>query len=146
MKPLSLLTVCFLVLASTNAFAIRCNSKVVGKGDTQYQFLKVCGEPDFVRKKTVYITDSVVSHGKARGGYHSHDKEIKRPQVVTYDVGTVVSRGQNSAEVEYRHERERAIEIEYWIYDFGPNRLVQEVKFVDGVARAINNQGYGSSR
>ena len=35
---------------------------------------------------------------------------------------------------------------DYWVYDFGPNRYTQVVKFIDGKVNRIKTSGKGGSR
>lgn len=140
------------VLLSFDAQAIRCNNKVVGKGDNQYRFQKLCGRPDFVQRQVVYVTDSITAKQYGNMRYHSHEEDqnqatgidIQPINVPNVGHGHLVSNTRRSHDVvEVSHEHERQVIIETWTYDFGSNRLVQEVRFVDGVAVSIRNRGYG---
>jgi hypothetical protein len=33
--------------------------------------------------------------------------------------------------------------VEYWVYNLGPNRLMQRVRFIDGVVVEVESLGYG---
>jgi hypothetical protein len=35
------------------------------------------------------------------------------------------------------------IEIEIWIYNFGPNKLMEKIRFEDGIVADIQSMGYG---
>jgi Protein of unknown function (DUF2845) len=35
------------------------------------------------------------------------------------------------------------IPVEFWVYNFGPNRLMQRLRFVDGEVEEIESLGYG---
>ncbi len=35
------------------------------------------------------------------------------------------------------------IQVELWIYNFGPDRLMQRIRFEDGVVVSIQSMGYG---
>jgi Protein of unknown function (DUF2845) len=35
------------------------------------------------------------------------------------------------------------IQLEFWIYNFGPNKLMQRVHFEDGIVTRIESLGYG---
>lgn len=148
MKFFAVVLALFTLTYASAADAMRCKNKVVERGDNQYRFLKLCGEPAFVQKKVVYVSDSVsLRHGE-RGRYHTHDNlDSTEGYSTTRHNQKRHYRQANKgySEVEVRHEHERTIEIEIWTYDFGSNRLVQEVKFVDGVAKSIRNRGYGTS-
>jgi hypothetical protein len=148
---LSLVTLVLLLSSAAWAGSLRCESKVISIGDSQYKFLKLCGEPNFVKKRVVYQTQSIASKHVDKGTYHSHDEQ--HPSAKQLDNNYVAGyRNTNNAkrvghnEVEHRHTQEQQIEIEKWTYDFGSNRLLQEVRFVDGVAVKISSRGYGFSR
>jgi hypothetical protein len=155
MKPAQLFIIVLSVLFtySASASGLRCNSKVIKTGDSQYKFFRLCGEPAYVEKKVVYLSSSVSSKRSGEGRYHTHDEKQgshqktlgKKHNSRANGFTTTQYRRGNSAD-EIRHEREEEVLIEHWTYDFGPNRLVQKVRFVDGVATTISNQGYGYAR
>ena len=93
-----------MLLAAGPAEALRCGSKVVSLGDTQYQVRQRCGEPDDVTRRWVTVYQRV-----------SPDREV------AVDV-----------------------EVVEWLYDFGRNRLVTHLRFVDGVLEREWTDGYGS--
>ena len=101
-----------LLLISSSATAIRCNSRLAEVGDPAYQFIKLCGQPDYVTQRTIYRSKGVHSKPGLQNGYYA---QVEQP-----------------------------IHLEEWIYDFGPNRLMQKVIFIDGVASKITSLGYGS--
>ncbi|WP_168204049.1 DUF2845 domain-containing protein [Aliikangiella coralliicola] len=137
------------LLFANSASAIRCNSKLANKGDSQYKFLKLCGEPDFVEKSVVYRTASISSKHKHKWEYHTHDDdshESDNQRTGKYHYQKYVGYRSASSQTEISHEDEQEIQIEEWTYDFGPRRLVQKVRFVDGIAVEITSLGYGFSR
>ncbi len=155
MKPiqLSIIVLSLLFTYSASATGLRCNSKVIKTGDSQYKFFRLCGEPAFAEKKVVYLSSSVSSKRSGEPKYHSHDEKQgghqktfgnKHRSKAQGFTTTQYRRGHSVAEI--RHEREEEVLIEHWTYDFGPNRLVQRIRFVDGVATHITNQGYGYAR
>jgi hypothetical protein len=130
-----------------SAAPLRCNNKLVQKGDGQYKFLKLCGEPDFVKRSILYRSNSISakhyhSHDPQSVHYMSHDKKHQSRQ----HGSTRGNKSYDRYSVEYSHTEEQQIEIENWTYNFGSSRLLQEVRFVDGVAVKISNRGYGFSR
>lgn len=38
-----------------------------------------------------------------------------------------------------------SVTVETWVYDFGPQRLMQQLVFEDGTLRAIDTLGYGTA-
>jgi hypothetical protein len=149
----SLILFVLLFTHSAMASGLRCNSKVIKTGDSQYKFSRLCGEPAYVDKKVMYLSSSVSSKHSGKGRYHTHDEQsashqktyAKQYNARVQGFTTTQYRTGNS-ESEIRHEREEEVLIEHWTYDFGPNRLVQRIRFVDGVAVTISNQGYGYAR
>lgn len=153
MKILSIGLVLIFLVVSESAFAIRCNNKVVSKGDSQYRFYKLCGEPDFVQKKVMYISNSITARHSDAPRYHSHEEltptvEHQQHHLNSPSTGQTVKHSAKKHlgrdTLEYRHKNEKEVQIETWTYDFGSNRLVQEIRFVDGVAVSIKNRGYGT--
>ena len=94
------------LMCAQSASALRCGSKVVGAGDSQYLVRQRCGEPDDISRRWITVYQRV-----------SADREV------AVDV-----------------------EVIEWIYDFGPNRLVTYLRFVDGELREEWTDGYGTVR
>ncbi|NQZ08955.1 MAG: DUF2845 domain-containing protein [Algicola sp.] len=145
----SLILFVLLLTHSAMASGLRCNSKVIKTGDSQYKFFRLCGEPAYVDKKVVYLSSSVSAKRSGKPRYHTHDEQQGSHQKAYRNRAqgyTTTQYRRGNSEAEIRHEREEEVLIEHWTYDFGPNRLVQKIRFVDGVATTISNQGYGYAR
>lgn len=157
MKFSQLLFAIALLSFASSASAIRCKSKLALTGDSMYKFQKVCGLPDFIDKRAAYTSNSLSSRrigrahrsqGKANSDItnfinqrSSHLRSLKSNDYVRDNVYN--DRDNHHREVELRHETVREIQIEEWIYNFGPRRLIQKVTFIDGIAVRIESQGYG---
>jgi Protein of unknown function (DUF2845) len=59
----------------------------------------------------------------------THSTVIKRP--------TFVFRGR------LYHGDEAAVEVENWTYNFGPNKFMRRVRFVDGIVEDVETLDYG---
>lgn len=151
MKTVKILVSLVILTFSYESLALRCNSKIVAVGDSTYKFFSLCGEPDFVEKRTAYRKRSVTERHIIFDEY-----PIKRASKTGYDARRSVSsrahslnrinKNQNEYPLEYTAEEIEEVQIEEWIYDFGPHRLVQQVVFLNGVAIKINDLGYGVNK
>ncbi|MBN2468874.1 MAG: DUF2845 domain-containing protein [Deltaproteobacteria bacterium] len=113
--PFVLPIVIVLVLAAGGtSFALRCKGRLVSEGDTKFDVIVKCGEPVWVEKRTVTRIEKL------------HD----RPYFHKYYGGrssTVVV----------------PVEIEEWMYNFGPRRFIQILRFENGRLVEIETGGYG---
>lgn len=111
------LVVCFPLAAG--AQSLRCGKALIGEGTTQAEVATRCGQPSQINRQTLY------SEGAAAlpGG----------PPTAT---GLPVLPG-----VAARSGSEAAVET--WIYNFGPSRLMQSIRFENGVVVKIESLGYG---
>ena len=150
MKTPQFLLFIVLTLFATSASAIRCNSRLALKGDSMYKFISVCGEPEFKRSSVVYETEkssiksrshSSASSVKSRENRSSFDELIRLGAEYVESPKKEKRRGHDIVETSL--EVERSIEVEEWFYNFGANRLVQKVTFIDGVAVKVESEGYG---
>lgn len=107
----------FLMIAISSAYALRCGGRIVSVGDTPMQVVDKCGRPDHIetRQETRYIQDS---------RYHKHNRSKgwqKPPYLAT-----------------------ETIQIEEWIYNFGPTRFMRHLIFMTGRLEKIEigDKGY----
>nr|WP_281284245.1 DUF2845 domain-containing protein [Exilibacterium tricleocarpae] len=95
---------------------MRCGVKLVSKGDSQFKVYKICGEPDFVEKRSVYRS------GLPNARYSdTHKRE----------------------ELLWHQRSYEEVRVEEWTYNFGPNRFIRRVRFENGVVVKIDVQGRG---
>lgn len=109
--------------ASTPALAFRCHSHLVKDGDPQARVLQLCGEPASTQRHVVYrsgITAPFVN-GEARPG----DRPAIRNELLLAERSLV------------------EIVVEDWIYNLGPHRLMQRVRFENGIVTDIDYLDYG---
>jgi hypothetical protein len=82
----------------------RCESgRIVSRGDHSYEVRKNCGDPDHVARRT-------------------ETRKVKY-RIIRWVQGVAE---------EATEEREVEVQIDEWVYDMGPNRLVRFVSFENG--------------
>lgn len=95
------------LLGSAAAEAMRCGSRIIGRGDHAAKLLDFCGEPSSVRSRLAQRTP-----GSARG-------QMLLPGFI------------------------EEVWIEEWTYNFGPYKLMRQVRLENGVVTEIRHLGYG---
>ena len=89
------------------ADTLRCGRKLVQVGDSRYEVLAACGEPDDVQRwvelRSIHSREFVPCHGEQRGAQCS------------------AVRG-----------RTVEVQVEHWLYDFGRLRFMQHLAFEQG--------------
>ncbi len=114
------------LIQPSHASTIFCGNDLVDLGDHLIEVLAKCGRPAYVEERVIYKVKKI---------------ELKAPRVrrdlhAPRDVNA--RRG-----VRVQKETHLPISAETWLYNFGPNRLMREVWFVDGRVRKIRSLGYG---
>jgi hypothetical protein len=129
MYRLMMLFACFVLISASSADAFRCGSRVVSDGDYKAEVLYKCGEPQLVEEYLIYqtIVEDLISH---RRTIQSHQVPIFGTQEV-YEIPP----GHTLLKTPIR--------VEDWTYNFGPNRLMQRLRFVQGRLKEIQAMGYG---
>jgi hypothetical protein len=107
---------------TAQALGFRCNSYVIDVGMHKMEVLKKCGNPA--------TRDQRVERRRI-GVRQSTGNQVLSP---------VTMQGDRNA-VDY--EREIEIQIEEWLYNFGPQRFMQLLTFEDGRLKQIQDLGYG---
>lgn len=104
-----------LLLQPAYAFSsMRCGKELVGYGDHAIEVLAKCGEPDHVEERVIYHVKKIdYQRPHARRDAHIQ-KEVHVP-----------------------------VQTETWVYNFGPNRFMQEARFVDGRLKKVRTLGRG---
>ena len=112
------LVIIFSFVSAEGAHALRCKGRLVFHGDSKFEVLATCGEPAWIEKRTIERIGrrdyGVCSNKDSDRGYSGN------PSV------TVVP-----------------IEVEEWLYNFGPHRLLQILRFENGVLVDIEDGDYG---
>ena len=102
------------------SFALRCGTRLVSIGDTRFEVLQKCGEPDFV--------------------------EAWEEELIQRDFG--IRRQFDSESRRYTWYREpflvkEQVKIEEWTYNLGPTRFVRYLRFENGVLTDIRTGDKG---
>jgi hypothetical protein len=95
--------------------SLRCGEKLITIGTAQVEVAARCGQPTQIEHQTIYGEKAAV--GAAPPGM------IPLPPVGAR-AGTETS-------------------VELWTYNFGPTRLMQRIRFENGVVTQIESLGYG---
>ena len=107
-----------LYAASGESDAFRCGSWVISQGDTKFEVLSKCGDPDFVEYwEQVRIR-----------------RDYGRPRVYEDDYGRTYE--------EPRYVKEY-VDVEEWTYNFGPRKFIRYLRFENGKLRRIRTGDYG---
>jgi Protein of unknown function (DUF2845) len=102
---------------SAGADSLRCGDALVGEGATQAEVAARCGRPSQINHQTLYSEGAAAQPGGA-------------PPGLPAPPGLLTRSGDETA-------------AETWIYNFGPDRLMQSVRFENGVVVRIESLGYG---
>jgi Protein of unknown function (DUF2845) len=111
------LVMCFSMSAA--AESLRCGEALIAEGTTQAEVAARCGQPSQIQRQTLYSEGAAALPGGAPPG--------SGPPVLP---GIVTRSGSEMA-------------VETWIYNFGPDRLMQSIRFENGVVVKIESLGYG---
>ena len=114
-----LLASCML-LANFAVAGIRCGTQVINEGDSSHYVERECGPPEYKQQRSGVTTSGV------EGSSSVSDRNYLSSQSLQQYL-------------EYSEQ----VSIEEWIYNFGPNRLMQKVTFLNGRVFSIQSEGYG---
>ena len=117
-----------LMLLPVSASAMRCGSALINKGDSQAKVLARCGEP---------ATRS--SRHALRSGTYARVTGI-RIDGATGDESLTATRSESGRHYVYGSSE---VLIEAWVYNFGPNQLMRQVTFANGIVEDVKTLGYG---
>jgi len=106
------------MLLAPSAWAFRCNSYIIDPGMPKFEVQRKCGQPSNKEQRI--------------------DRRIVRIRVPA-PAGPNLPPG---SQVEI--EREVQVQVEEWIYNFGPNQFMQLLVFEDGRLMSVKDIGYGS--
>ena len=119
-KKLVIITIANLFLAIlmlSPAYALRCGGRIVSPGDTSMQVVEICGQPDQIetREETHYIKDYRYHKDYRSKGWR------RSPFLIS-----------------------KTIQIEEWIYNFGPTQFMRHLIFMSGRLEKIEtgDKGY----
>ena len=104
---------------SAMAGSLQCGEPLIGEGTNQAEVTARCGQPYQVNRQTLYSEGAAALPGGPLAG--------NGLPVLPAPVGRSGSE----------------TPVETWIYNFGPNRLMQSIRFDNGVVVKIESLGYG---
>ena len=105
------------VLASNDAWALRCGNKLIKIGMPETRVIELCGEPAAV-----------------------HDLGfVLRPYIIKVPAGDFGIRGTRRVYGGYHQE----LLVRELVFNFGPHRLMRTMRFEGGRLRSIETAGYG---
>jgi hypothetical protein len=106
--------------SEAQADGMRCGRRLVSSGDSLYRVRSVCGEPDDAQRRVVTQT------------------ERRRVRVPCGERRT-------ESRCERTEEYSRDVVVDEWTYDFGEQRFIRYLTFVDGRLESVSTGSYGSS-
>jgi hypothetical protein len=114
---------CLLAAPAAWADGMYCGSRLISAGDTLYQVRSVCGEPDDAQRR---IETRTVRH-RVRVPCNRNES------------------GSNEAgKCERTVERSSDVVVDDWTYDFGRQRFIRFLTFLDGRLASVQTGSYGS--
>lgn len=124
MKPKYLLALALALPLTANA--AYCNNRLVSTGDHMAKVLALCGEPTSVSRHVVYQTYQY-GHGLVPAAPRAKPTHLAGQGIVTVQSW----------------QQTIAVEVEEWLFNFGPDRFSQRMIFVDGYLKRIDTESYG---
>lgn len=100
---------------------MRCGSMLVNKGDAQAKVLRYCGDP---ANKTSRYAIMPGTYPPKRSGTTINGKEV-------------------SGSDRYYAYGSSEVLVEEWTYNFGPNKLMRLVRFINGIVDEVKTLDYG---
>lgn len=113
----ALFTAWSLFSAPAAAEGMSCGNRLISKGDSLYQVRSVCGEPDDAQRRVETRTERRRVRVPCRHGA-----------------------GQCESTVEHTSD----VVVDEWTYDFGRQRFIRYLTFVDGRLYTVHTGSYGS--
>lgn len=109
--------------ASSVSAGIRCGTQLVNEGDSSMYVESICGAPEVKQQRSIFVTH----------GIEANSEQLHRRSMSHRSIRSIHGYVETTEE----------IVIDEWLYNFGPNRLVQEVVFKDDRVISIKSKGYG---
>jgi hypothetical protein len=124
-----------LAFSASPAFALRCGSQLVLEGQSTYQVAQKCGQPQWQDHRVVYVATIA--------GYAPQQTIAQRPQ-----PNVANNKNQNvppaAVDTTVPIYVEVPINVDEWIYNFGPNQLMQKLTFENDKLVSLRDLGYGN--
>lgn len=118
------LVLAFLVssAAASTAESMRCGSRLVNEGDPKAKVARFCGKPTQSETRTIL-----------RAGFPRQNVRVGPDGVRSITDSELLIHDRSLVEVE----------VEVWLYNQGPTRLLREIVFRDNRVFAVNILGRG---
>jgi hypothetical protein len=117
---------------AAQALAFRCNSYVIDVGMHKAEVMQKCGLPALRDQKTE----------RRRIGLRQFD-----PSLMVHPNQNAGNRVRHARNYEHQFAQETAyeidVQIEEWVYNFGPQRFMQLLRFEDGRLKQIQDLASG---
>jgi Protein of unknown function (DUF2845) len=128
-SPMKLVVLIACFPLSAVAQSLQCGEKTISEGTTQAEVAARCGQPAQIERRTIYSEGgTATADGPAPIGGPAGGPAPGKPVPVLPGIGT-------------RSATEDPVEL--WTYNFGPSRLMQRIRFENGVVVHIESLGYG---
>jgi hypothetical protein len=105
------------ILCSDAALAMSCGNQFISEGQSAYQVEQICGQPQWSDRRVIYVTQVA--------GYEN----LPMPK------GTA---GTSPIYVQV------PVNVDEWVYNFGPNLLMQKLTFENDRLVSVTALGYGN--
>ena len=109
------------LLYPAQAMAMRCGNALINEGDSQEKVLRYCGEP--ANKSRRYAMRPGIYPDRDSGLSVNGEQKIGSDRYYPYGRSEVL--------------------VEEWVYNFGPNKLMRQVRFADGIVEDVKTLDYG---
>ena len=106
-----------MLIVSSDAWALRCGSRLILEGMTEERVVELCGEPESVREL----------------GF------VLRPYILKLPAGGFGSRATRRVFSGFHQE----LAVKEMLFNFGPHKLMRVMRFEGGLLTSIKTAGYG---
>jgi hypothetical protein len=106
-----------LLIACNDAWALRCDNRLVQEGMQEERVIELCGEPESVR----------------------HLGYVMRPYIMKVPAGGFGSHATRRVYSGFHEE----LAVKEMLFNFGPHKLMRIIRFEGGRLTTINTAGYG---
>jgi hypothetical protein len=100
----------------------------------------LCALPSFAVAEGMVCGNKIIDRGTSREAVRAYCGEPAQIDTKTAYTGAGGWAGRGSRYVEGSAIE---IQIETWIFNFGPDQLMEKVRFEDGIVANIESMGYG---
>ncbi len=116
MKVILRFFLALLLLCPVPALAMSCGNQFISEGQSAYQVEQICGQPQWSDRRVIYVTQVA--------GYEN--LPMPKGNAGTSPIYVQVP-----------------VNVDEWVYNFGPNLLMQKLTFENDRLVSITALGYG---